>query len=919
MRTNRLLLAALSVGLCCQAAWAQNVIRNGSFEGSTAYWIVETKNEAKADAENPAFGSYALCLNEAVIRSASFPLTRGRPVKVSLSVRGEPDADIALNLMPSHREIAQKAKLSWNLQYKARAGKEWKRYSFTITPDVPTERSWWPDSVWILMIKAPAGTYRIDGVSVSEEGGEGGYLARRAVEVAADAPELPGYKATGNLLKVGEKVKVRATAYNTGDKERTVTLRWQLYDYEGVNPIGTAIDRKVVLPAGRTAVETAEITMPPGLVLARATALDETGKAIDGSDMPLTALAFPKEATRPDPRERFGGYPRGPHCVALLQKIGFRWSRWYPQLGWHEIQPESADKWKWPDEVVDAMAEQGFSINAVMYGLPKWAKGDKSLPNDMQWPADDKRWDDPAVQTNWDRYVSAIVKRYAAKSIVWEFMNEPDLDKSLDPAQYFALAKRTAALVRQADPKATFLVNCTWPGPTPIQMDFLNRGGARFIDVYSYHNYTPAELTAPDSIRSLKALFKSLGSPAVGVWFNEGWTYVNTSHDYPALPLTRVTPAEAGHIIARNMAELTAAGQEKAILFGSGYGTHGRSWWDWVGSGTELWDDHGDPTIAVAAWNVLIDQIGLSEFVQTLRPAGAVMHVFQDNRNSRGIAVAWATKDETSLELPLEGAVALNIVGQETPLSPARVSEAGAVSQGKATLKLPAGRKPFYVFTRSGISGKDLAGKLAALDEEAMEKAAGKVVYRPPTEWTGDQIGSDKGNPAAADGQPTWRFDKVWPDDPDKAENYKPMVWGGKEWHATEHSHGGQPAANSGLSGVSLSCRTGWPGQPGKKLAALTFISPHKGKYKVEAELSAWIWQGKGTVDLAILKVDKGDKTVTEIASFTLENRKPVDVKDVQADLEKDQELVFLPKFGGGLMAANFLLKGLKLTLQSGK
>ena len=93
---------------------------------------------------------------------------------------------------------------------------------------------------------------------------------------------------------------------------------------------------------------------------------------------------------------------------------------------------------------------------------------------------------------------------------------------------------------------------------------------------------------------------------------------------------------------------MTAAGQEKTILFHTGYEDHGQSFWDYSGPGTLLWDWYGYPLPLVAMWNVLNHHLGLSNEVGFVRPPGANLAIFQDLRNGRGVIVAYEDREAKS-------------------------------------------------------------------------------------------------------------------------------------------------------------------------------------------------------------------------------------------------------------------------------
>ncbi len=914
--TGRTVRTAFSMAAAAVlAAWAvpapaaepagdgRNLVRNGSFEGSTRYWFGVGTGDL--DANGAPVGRFCVRVGKGRLQSGAFPLARGREVTVSFYVRGEKEGTCSVSLAPSQREIAQRNKLIWSRESAVPlpVTAEWKRVSCTLTRDVKPWRSWWPNHNFMVFIGSKAPIW-VDGVSVAYGAGEGGYVPRRAVEVVADVPELPGYTdETGNLLPRGATVNVLAGVSNPGKAERKLTIRWQVLDYAGERAFGEARSKSVVLPAGATALHSREVKLTGrGLMLARVSVLDAAGEVIDRSDMPLTVLAYPKAATEPNLAERFGTGVRGPHTAELARRIGFCWTRWYPHVGWSRVQPKGPDAFDWPDEQFEHVAGRGICPVMVLYGEPKWAMADNRLPKDMQWPAGDRRWDDLSIETHFDRYVTAAVRRYAGRSCVWEFMNEPEL-KKLDALVYTDFARRVSKVVRRADPNAFYMVNSTWAGPTGLYGRFFKAGGAKFIDAFTWHDYSPGSLGDGTKVRRIRGALDAHGGEDVEIWFDEGWTFINSSTDYDALGVMAVDPPASAHQIVRSLADMAAAGQRKAIMFHLGYEGHGKSWWDYVGSGTELWDFAGLPTVGVATWNVLIHHLGLSRAVETVLPQGAAMHVFQDDRNGRGVIVAWSDPADVTVRLPLTGLIVEDVMGNARP---------PAAEGGVTPLKLAAGR-PVYVYAADDRSGAKLAAALRPLHEKAPDGGAGAGVYRLPMTWRGEETGETAGNPYELEGTPLWRLDRIWPDDPMKYGHYRRMPWGKDQWAATKHAHGGQPKASVRRGEANLSARAAWSGQAGEKLPALVFVAPKTGEYAVSGELTARVWYGSGKVTMLVLLRD--DAVVAELKRYTLESNKPVDLAGLAVQLEQGQELVFVPRFGRHHVAAGFKFEGLTLRL----
>jgi hypothetical protein len=196
-------------------------------------------------------------------------------------------------------------------------------------------------------------------------------------------------------------------------------------------------------------------------------------------------------------------------------------------------------------------------------------------------------------------------------------------------------------------------------------------------------------------------------------WGNAGFFFVAALvqmnlviHAEDVLTLSK---AQNAYLTTRSLAEMFSAGEEKHILFHIGYENNGRSWYDWLtNDGDKLWDDHNQPTAAVSVWNVIIDSLGLSTNVARIKNEGYELHVFQDNRNARGIVVASASEKSKgdSLLLPMINVIRRDVMGSDTPLP----SE-----NGNTHVELPPDRRPSYFFTSDHKTGDEWAAVLAPL------------------------------------------------------------------------------------------------------------------------------------------------------------------------------------------------------------
>ncbi len=925
----------------------ENLLRNGSFEGGLLYWHqIDPKNDTLV--RDAAVGEFALRIAKGNVMSAPFVAVRGEPMTVSFFVKGEKPGRVGVQMPPSAREPGTKAHRLWQREAEqtAEITTEWQRVSFTWKADVPPD-GFWPNPHYLVQIGGFDQPILIDGVTVVlGKEGTPAYVPRREVEAVLECTNLPGWNgAAGNAFPKEATAQMTAHISNPSDRTRTVTVLWQLMDYEGENeaysyrewegpPISGPIGRhdlkgtknmgskslstkyEVEIQPGKTVSTKHEIRLfPTGCVLARVTVL-ESAKVLDSSEIPLTSLPYPKSATKPDYRERFGGSFAGrEQMLQKYQRIGFGWTRWFPETKWQFFQPKKDAPFNWHDADFDLAARYGVSQHVVLYGWPEGLMdkehSGQPLPLDMKWSADDPRWDDLSIETAWDKFVKAAAVHFRGKSIIFEIENEPEFDKwDKFYAEYAKFNIRTAKLIRATDPKAKIMVNNVYGIPSAVNAAFFQAGGLKWIDVVSWHDYHAGWLSDAQGIRRMRQNMDEAGGKNVEIWFNEGWAFTNTAVDEP-IACTHLTAAQSTNAIADSTAEMTIAGQEKTILFHTGYEDHGQSFWDYSGPGTLLWDWYGYPLPLVAMWNVLNHHIGLSERVGFVRPPGANLAIFQDLRNGRGVIVAYADREakaDAIVELPDFGA----------PLSAEDIMGNAAPTPKMLTLSKTG--RPVLLYTAAKTPGKTFLAALAPLDRKnaSFVTAAPGAVPKwnlPPT-WEGKAKGESEGSVALAGGKPIWKLEQLWPDDWKKRENFRPMTWTGTDWNVKEGGFGGQPGANLKDGALTFGTRAAHGVKEDDRhlrTAGLTFVAPQAGVYALHGSAAAKMWDSKNKTVLHLLKKTAGG--VEKVGGLAIENGGDVSLEGQSVPLAAGEELTLLPQIDGAFAGGDCKLKDFSISL----
>ena len=923
-----ILLLALTTSSLIAQAEPQNLLRNGSFEGGTLYWHQVSAPEQTL-VKDGAVGEYALRIAKGNVMSAPFVAERGQAMTVSFFVKGEKPGRVGVQMPPSAREPGTKAKRLWmrEAEQSAEITTEWKRVSFTWNADVPQD-GFWPFPHYLVQIGGYDSPIVIDGVTVVR-GKEGtpAYVGRREIEVVSEVLNLPGYREAGNVFDRNAEVKIAAHVTNTTDKPQNVMLRLDLYDYDG-RLIATAdkdgkvpsiLTKRFELPAGKTVREIVPVKLTAnGCILVRTAARilrfatetnNDTG--FDSCDLPITSLPYPKAATKPDFRERFGGSFAGREAMLQkYQRIGFGWTRWFPETKWQFFQLKKDAPFDWHDADFELAARYGVSQHVVLYGWPEGLMdkehSGQPLPLDMKWSAEDARWDDLSIETAWDKFVKAAAGHFRGKSIIFEIENEPEFDKwDKFHAEYAKFTIRTAKLIRGTDPKAKIMVNNVYGIPSPVNVAFFKAGGLKWIDVVSWHDYHEGWLSDAQGIKRMRQNMDEAGGKNVELWFNEGWAFTNTAVDEP-IACTHLTSAQSTNAIMASTVEMTIAGQEKTILFHTGYEDHGQSFWDYSGPGTLLWDWYGYPLPLVSAWNVLSHHIGISERVGFVRPPGANLAIFQDLRNNRGVIVAYADRDaneDVVVEFPFTGLTNEDNMGNATPLNQ----------------KLTLSKTGRCVFLYDGkTTGVEFLKKLDSLDRKNASFAStdGTVpTWNLPPTWEGKTKGESEGSIAQAEGKPIWKLEQLWPADWKKRENFRPMVWTGTDWNVKDGGFGGQPGASlkDGALGFGTRAPHGPDSDRHLRTAGLTFIAPKAGTYALHGTVSARMWDSNNKTTLLVLK--KSGTGVEKVGALTIPHEGQVPLEGQSFALVLGDELTLLPEIDGMFAGGDCKLRDLFLTL----
>ena len=192
---------------------------------------------------------------------------------------------------------------------------------------------------------------------------------------------------------------------------------------------------------------------------------------------------------------------------------------WDTTTRWADLEPVPGEfRFERLDAYVSAAQAGQASLLMVLGSAPRWASARPNEPG----PYGPGSAAEPLSLDDWDRYVSAIARRYKGRIKEYELWNEPyfsDLPADRGhPGAFFtgsvatmvALARRTRAVLDREDPQAVLLTPGFVGGVQRFDM-FLSAGGARYVGGVAYHYYADADREFVKLHREIRAVMARHG------------------------------------------------------------------------------------------------------------------------------------------------------------------------------------------------------------------------------------------------------------------------------------------------------------------------------------------------------------------------------------------------------------------------
>ena len=330
-----------------------------------------------------------------------------------------------------------------------------------------------------------------------------------------------------------------------------------------------------------------------------------------------------------DGGERATPWPAGQIGALRLWDSSTRWADLEPSRGLFRFDRLDA-------YVAQAQAHKA-SLLMVFGSAPRWAAARPDEPG----PYGPGSAAEPANLEDWDRYVTALVRRYKGRIEAYELWNEPyfsDLPADRNqPAAFFTgsvasmveLARRARAVLDREDPKAVLLTPGFVGGVQRFDM-FLRAGGGRHVGGVAYHYYAEDDRGFIELHRDIRAVMARHGLSRLPLY--------NTESGFAA----QGDGADAAASLARSMVLGAFLGIDRFYQYA----------WDNGRSGM-VFPLTLQPTPSAAAFAAVRRWlVGTTLLGCHLEPAGAVR--CEGVRNGENLLIAWRAEGNSSVAMRLQ-------------------------------------------------------------------------------------------------------------------------------------------------------------------------------------------------------------------------------------------------------------------------
>jgi hypothetical protein len=661
-----------------------NLLYNSGFELGADGWgpVARLKVDTAGAAQGRLAARCTPDWERILIESRPVVVRPGQLHTVSASLKASGPAEVELVMMEYADDGGHRPGPRDSIRQTFKIQKKWQRVSLSGVLRAPFVNGY----LLQISLRSGSGPVWVDAVQW-EEGPPTAYRPAAPVEAAVRAPS--------RFLRPGQAAVTGCRVYRaSGAPKSAVTVR--LEDSEGrivaqQNVAAPVTKAKVARQPAAAPVQSARLTwkLPrPGIYRVVAA---PAGTPVGRTGQTVFCLFSGGPRTSTAPRIGIHGWadPKTPNsalqAASFLGAGQFRLHDFRSFVQWHEVEP-SAGQFAWYDRDVEDLSRRGYRLMGTLCRPPLWAgRDDDGHVRHRGWTSSP-----PRDGKEWDRYVTAVVRRYRGQIRAWEVWNEPWAKGfwSGTPAEYAQLLARTRRTIKTADPEALVIGGSFSPEFPQFTQEVFQAGGLEAMDVVSYHDYLeppkveePARRGAPSFYHTAAGLRDQIRrrGGAQPLWCTE--TGVRCPGFFSWLP--KQGPAYSGQVAVETLVKgltLALAGGAERIYY---YHMGGLEWEPgypsrMLNGAYTLLDYDGSPKPTLPALAQLVAMLGDSTAPADLTTPALRAYLFQrqeSDKLGRFVAVVWA-RGETPVRLQASGASvrALDPMGAAVAL-PAAVAQ----------------------------------------------------------------------------------------------------------------------------------------------------------------------------------------------------------------------------------------------------
>jgi Beta-galactosidase len=233
---------------------------------------------------------------------------------------------------------------------------------------------------------------------------------------------------------------------------------------------------------------------------------------------------------------------------------------WDTRTRWADLEPAKG-QWRFDrlDRYVETAAAKGASVLFTLGSPPRWASArpDEDCPYGLGCSAE------PRNLKDWEDYVRVVARRYKGRIAVYELWNEPkftEFSRDIGTRGFYTgslttmleMARIARRVLHEEDPEAGLATPGFVNGVDRLER-FLADGGAKLVDVVTYHFYSDSARGFAKQVNDVRAAMRRQNVGHLQLWNTESGVEVYEEGERTPEGIVRYGRVEAAAITAHTV------------------------------------------------------------------------------------------------------------------------------------------------------------------------------------------------------------------------------------------------------------------------------------------------------------------------------------------------------------------------------